>query len=215
MSPEVVDGLAGIRAAAPGTPVPFYRQPGGYWSPTVVEAMNRVKLRPLGWSDDPKDWSRPGSTVIVHRVVKNLHPGAVILMHDGGGDRSQSVEALAWLLKALPAAGWKPVLPPRTGSHPKPRRSANDALADGRRVDAAHLASATGSDAEPRRSGHGEQAGSRWPRSTARRQTQQELLGGRQLWKLTRPIAGSSCASARHRTGSPCLRHGLPATRGR
>ena len=116
---EVVDGLAGIRAAAPGTPVPFYRQPGGYWSPTVVEAMNRVKLRPLGWSDDPKDWSRPGSTVIVHRVVKNLHPGAVILMHDGGGDRSQSVEALAWLLKALPAAGWKPVLPPKNRLSPK------------------------------------------------------------------------------------------------
>lgn len=110
---EVGDGLVEIKKAAPrGTPVRFYRQPGGLWSPTVVKAMNKHDLDPLRWSDDPRDWSRPGSTVIVRRVVSQLHPGAVILMHDGGGDRSQSVEALRFLLHALIAAGWKPVLAP-------------------------------------------------------------------------------------------------------
>lgn len=110
---EVADGLADIRRAAPGVHVWFYRQPGGYWSPNVVRAMDRAELHPLRWSNDPKDWSRPGSATIVHRVAKQLHPGAVILMHDGGGDRSQTVAALAWLLKALPEAGWKPVLAPQ------------------------------------------------------------------------------------------------------
>ncbi|MBB3327958.1 polysaccharide deacetylase family protein [Microlunatus antarcticus] len=110
---EVADGLADVRAAAPhGTPVTFYRQPGGLWDPTVVKAMDAHGLDPLRWSDDPRDWSRPGSAVIVHRVVSHLHPGVVILMHDGGGDRSQSVEALRFLLDAVVAAGWHPVLAP-------------------------------------------------------------------------------------------------------
>lgn len=113
ISAEVSDGLGDIRRAAPsGTPVRFYRQPGGLWSPTVVKAMDAHRLDPLRWSVDPKDWSRPGSAAIVHRVVSGLHPGVVILMHDGGGDRSQSVEALAFLLDAVVAAGWKPVLAP-------------------------------------------------------------------------------------------------------
>ncbi len=110
---EVADGLADIRRAAPrGTKVRFYRQPGGLWDPAVVEAMHKHDLDPLRWSDDPRDWSRPGSAAIVHRVVTHLHPGAVILMHDGGGDRSQSVEALRFLLGAVVSAGWKPVLAP-------------------------------------------------------------------------------------------------------
>ena len=111
---EVGDGLAEIRRAAPpGTPVPFYRQPGGLWNPDVVKAMNARGLYPLRWSDDPRDWSRPGSAAVVRRVVAGLHPGVVILMHDGGGDRSQSVEALRFLLDAVVAAGWQPVLPPQ------------------------------------------------------------------------------------------------------
>ena len=110
---EVNDGLAAIHSATPRTPVPFYRQPGGTWSPLVVHAMHRSDLTPLRWSDDPRDWSRPGSGVIVQRVVSRLTPGAVILMHDGGGDRSQTVEALAWLLQAVKAAGWTPVLAPQ------------------------------------------------------------------------------------------------------
>ena len=110
---EVTDGLAAIHTATPRTPVPFYRQPGGTWSPLVVHAMNDTELTPLRWSDDPRDWSRPGSQVIVHRVVTHLRPGAVILMHDGGGNRTQTIEALTWLLPAVKAAGWEPVLAPQ------------------------------------------------------------------------------------------------------
>jgi len=74
--------------------------------------MDAHDLDPLRWSDDPRDWSRPGSLAIVRRVVAKLQPGAVVLMHDGGGDRSQSVEALRFLLDAVTAAGWVPVLAP-------------------------------------------------------------------------------------------------------
>ena len=110
---EINDGLTDIHHAAPGVPVTYYRQPGGLWTPTVVRAMTKDGLYPLRWSDDPRDWSRPGSTAIVRRVAKRLHPGVVILMHDGGGDRSQTVKALAWLLEAVVAAGWHPVFAPK------------------------------------------------------------------------------------------------------
>ena len=110
---EVTSGLASIQAATPGTPVPFYRQPGGTWSPLVVHAMHQTKLTPLRWTDDPRDWSRPGSKAIVSRVVDRLRPEGVILMHDGGGNRAQTVEALTWLLSAIKAAGWVPVLAPQ------------------------------------------------------------------------------------------------------
>ncbi|SER29490.1 polysaccharide deacetylase family protein [Microlunatus flavus] len=117
---EVGDGLRDVVGAAPkGTPVTFYRQPGGTWDTKVVRAMDAHSLGPLRWSDDPKDWSRPGSLAIVRRVVANLHPGAVVLMHDGGGDRSQSVDALRFLLDAVVAAGWKPVLAPHVHLSPK------------------------------------------------------------------------------------------------
>jgi peptidoglycan/xylan/chitin deacetylase (PgdA/CDA1 family) len=115
---EVTDGLAAIHAASPGTPVAFYRQPGGTWSPKVARAMKQAKLTPLRWDDDPRDWSRPGAAVVVRRVVAQLEPGGVILMHDGGGDRTQTIEALRWLLDALPAAGWVLVrAPERKLSH--------------------------------------------------------------------------------------------------
>jgi peptidoglycan/xylan/chitin deacetylase (PgdA/CDA1 family) len=110
---EVTDGLEAIHAATPETLVSVYRQPGGTWSPLVVHAMHQSGLTPLRWNDDPRDWSRPGSRVIVHRVVGKLTPGAVVLMHDGGGNRTQTLEALAWLLKAVKAAGWVPVLAPQ------------------------------------------------------------------------------------------------------
>lgn len=109
---EVTDGLAAIQAASPGVRVPFYRQPGGTWSPQVVRAMDASGLTPLRWTDDPRDWSRPGANAVVRRVTGQLKPDGVILMHDGGGNRSQTIEALRWLLDALPAAGWVPVLAP-------------------------------------------------------------------------------------------------------
>lgn len=104
---EVHDGLADIRQADPQVPVPFYRQPGGTWTPLVQAAVAAEQLRELHWTVDPRDWSRPGTEVIERRVLAGLRPGAVVLLHDGGGERSQTVAALAWLLPRLAAAGWR------------------------------------------------------------------------------------------------------------
>lgn len=58
------------------------------------------------WNIDPQDWRRPGAKVIGDHVVREAYPGAIVLMHDGGGDRAQSVAALATILRELSQQGY-------------------------------------------------------------------------------------------------------------
>ncbi len=56
-------------------------------------------------SIDPEDWDRPGADVILQRVKQQRHSGSIILLHDAGGDRSQTVEALPKIIDYLHARG--------------------------------------------------------------------------------------------------------------
>jgi peptidoglycan/xylan/chitin deacetylase (PgdA/CDA1 family) len=58
------------------------------------------------WDIDPKDWSEPGTSIIADHILQNVKPGDIVLMHDGGGDRSQSVAALGIVLQALSPQGY-------------------------------------------------------------------------------------------------------------
>ena len=64
-------------------------------------------LTPLAWSVDPRDWSRPGVRAIVRGIVSGTRTGSVILEHDGGGNRSQTVAALTIWLPRLLDAGYR------------------------------------------------------------------------------------------------------------
>jgi cellulose synthase/poly-beta-1,6-N-acetylglucosamine synthase-like glycosyltransferase/peptidoglycan/xylan/chitin deacetylase (PgdA/CDA1 family)/spore germination protein YaaH len=54
---------------------------------------------------DPQDWSRPGAEVILQRVKEQRSGGNIILLHDAGGERSQTVEALPKIIDWLEARG--------------------------------------------------------------------------------------------------------------
>jgi len=54
---------------------------------------------------DPDDWTCPGADVIAARVRDALHPGAIVLLHDGGGDRSQTVAAVPTIIDDIERAG--------------------------------------------------------------------------------------------------------------
>jgi peptidoglycan/xylan/chitin deacetylase (PgdA/CDA1 family) len=84
----------------------LFRSPGGAWSPTVMTEAARAGLVPLDWSDDPRDWSRPGTAAIRHRLLQ-ARPGQILLCHDGGGDRSQTYAALSTVIPALTARGFR------------------------------------------------------------------------------------------------------------
>jgi peptidoglycan/xylan/chitin deacetylase (PgdA/CDA1 family) len=111
---EIVDAQREIAAAAgPGAKLWYYRAPGGDFSPAIREIAAARGLRPLGWTVDSEDWKRPGVNVILDNINTELKPGAVVLMHDAGGDRSQTVEALRILLDRLDAAGYTYAFPRR------------------------------------------------------------------------------------------------------
>jgi peptidoglycan/xylan/chitin deacetylase (PgdA/CDA1 family) len=75
-------------------------------SPAIVSIANGLGLRTALWTLDPRDWSRPGSDVIVSRVLQQVRPGSIVVMHDGGRDRSQTVQAVRTLLRDLAARGY-------------------------------------------------------------------------------------------------------------
>ena len=58
------------------------------------------------WDIDPQDWRRPGAQQIADVILENIYPGAIILCHDGGGDRSQTDEALKIVLPELDKQGY-------------------------------------------------------------------------------------------------------------
>ncbi|GAA0566516.1 hypothetical protein GCM10010172_57890 [Paractinoplanes ferrugineus] len=82
----------------------IFRSPGGDWSPAVMQEAARAGLVPLDWSDDPRDWARPGTAAIKNRLLA-ARPGQILLCHDGGGDRSQTYQALSTVIPALKARG--------------------------------------------------------------------------------------------------------------
>ena len=70
-----------------------------------VEIAQALGYLTVGHSIDPQDWERPGSDEIVERVKSGRAYGRVILLHDGGGDRSQTVEALPQIIDYLETRG--------------------------------------------------------------------------------------------------------------
>lgn len=90
-----------IHAVVPGVPIAYFRQPGGKWTAGEIKVLASIGKRPLGWSVDPTDWADPGASVIASRVLSHTRAGSIVLMHDGGGDRSQTSAALKTILPAL------------------------------------------------------------------------------------------------------------------
>ncbi|BCJ50410.1 hypothetical protein Asp14428_18850 [Actinoplanes sp. NBRC 14428] len=82
----------------------LFRSPGGVWSPKVLRQVAMAGLFPLDWTNDPRDWSRPGVGRIEHAMLA-ARPGQILLCHDGGGDRSQTYHALKTVLPRLKARG--------------------------------------------------------------------------------------------------------------
>ncbi|GAB3965881.1 hypothetical protein GCM10029978_029710 [Actinoallomurus acanthiterrae] len=94
-----------IRAATGVTPE-CLRPPYGAVNHTVRARARALHKKVVLWTVDPQDWARPGTSAIVHRVLTHVHPGSVVLMHDGGGNRSQTVAALPEILKTLKKRGY-------------------------------------------------------------------------------------------------------------
>jgi peptidoglycan/xylan/chitin deacetylase (PgdA/CDA1 family) len=104
-----VDCTNQLLARLTGRPVRLLRPPDGAYDETVVGVLAARDLQLILWTADSRDWARAGVRRIVATVARQLRPGAIILFHDGGGDRSQTVAALPWVLRQLHARGYRAV----------------------------------------------------------------------------------------------------------
>ena len=84
----------------------LFRPPGGSSSPALVRAAAALGQRVVLWSVDPADWS-PGSSAkeITKRVLSAVRPGSIVILHDGGGDRSATLAALPAIVRGIRQRG--------------------------------------------------------------------------------------------------------------
>jgi peptidoglycan/xylan/chitin deacetylase (PgdA/CDA1 family) len=91
----------------------LFRPPYGLWNDTTLSLLHTYRMLMVLWTVDTEDYRRPGVAAIVHAAVAGARPGAIILLHDAGGDRSQTVAALPRVIRGLRARGYRLVTVPR------------------------------------------------------------------------------------------------------
>jgi peptidoglycan-N-acetylglucosamine deacetylase len=101
----------------------LFRPPYGLYDAHTLAILRRLHMLMVMWSVDPQDWLRPGTKVIVQRVLQAARPGTIVEMHDGGGDRSQTVAALPAIVAALRRRHYELVTVPQLlAADPPPRQ---------------------------------------------------------------------------------------------
>jgi peptidoglycan/xylan/chitin deacetylase (PgdA/CDA1 family) len=97
-----------------GAPFPrLFRPPYGSWDNATLKLLHKYHMLMVLWTVDTSDYRRPGTKAIVHAAVSGARPGAIMLLHDAGGNRTQTVQALPKIIKSLRARGYKLVTVPR------------------------------------------------------------------------------------------------------
>ncbi len=103
---EVVDAANAIHAA--GAPYPsLWRPPYGAFNQTTLAILRSRRMLMTLWTVDTSDYIRPGRAKIAYVALSGARPGTIILMHDGGGDRSETVAALPRIIAALKRRGYR------------------------------------------------------------------------------------------------------------
>jgi peptidoglycan-N-acetylglucosamine deacetylase len=83
------------------------RPPYGATNQSIERILSRLGLRQVLWTIDTRDWSRPGTKHIVKAATgPSVRAGSILLMHDGGGDRSETIAALPYIIAALQHQGY-------------------------------------------------------------------------------------------------------------
>jgi peptidoglycan/xylan/chitin deacetylase (PgdA/CDA1 family) len=109
---EVHEPLGIIQRATGYRPC-LFRAPYGAVSGRLIARARALGMATIEWNVDPRDWSRPGTGAITRTVLAQTRPGSIIIMHDGGGPRSQTLAALPQVIHALRARGYAFATVPR------------------------------------------------------------------------------------------------------
>jgi len=91
----------------------LFRPPYGSFDATTFRELKKLHLLMTLWSVDTDDYEQPGVSVIVEHALEGAHGGEIVLMHDAGGARTQTIEALPLIIKGLRAKGFDLVTVPK------------------------------------------------------------------------------------------------------
>ncbi|MET8076300.1 polysaccharide deacetylase family protein [Streptomyces sp. NPDC005303] len=108
-----MEGTSDVIEDAYGERPQWFRAPYGAWNRAAFQLGAELGMEPIAWTVDTLDWTTPGTRRIVGAVENGAAPGVVVLSHDAGGDRSQSVRALRDYLPHLLDSGYHITVPLR------------------------------------------------------------------------------------------------------
>jgi len=103
---ELARASAIIHANASYRPC-LFRAPYGSLDRSLVARAQADGMATIEWDVDPRDWSRPGTAAIESRVLSGVRNGSIVLMHDGGGPRGETLAALPHIVAALRHRGYR------------------------------------------------------------------------------------------------------------
>jgi peptidoglycan/xylan/chitin deacetylase (PgdA/CDA1 family) len=103
--------IQAIRSLTGYTPCVF-RPPYGAYDGSVLSTARSLGLATVMWNVDPRDWALPGTAAIERTVLSQVQPGSIIISHDGGGPRGQTLAAYPRIIDALRARGYRIVTIP-------------------------------------------------------------------------------------------------------
>ncbi|MFD0588198.1 polysaccharide deacetylase family protein [Paenibacillus sp. GCM10027627] len=87
----------------------LFRPTYGVFRNCLLDQVENLGYKVVLWSRDMliKDWEQPGAETLIERVVSNIKSGSNILLHDGGGEREQTIEALQSIIPLLTERGYQ------------------------------------------------------------------------------------------------------------
>ncbi|MEA2201393.1 MAG: peptidoglycan-N-acetylglucosamine deacetylase [Solirubrobacteraceae bacterium] len=108
---ELQQTIGAIRALSGYTPCVF-RPPYGSFDGSVLSVARSLGLATVLWNVDPSDYAQPGVGAIERRVLAQVRPGSIVISHDGGGRRTETLDAYPAIIAALRARGYRIVTIP-------------------------------------------------------------------------------------------------------
>ena len=102
---DIIYQTTGVRTS-------LFRPPGGIMNNGVAAYAKNNKYAVIMWSADSMDYSRPAVPRLMNNIFREAKPGGIVLMHDGGGDRSHTVKALPEIISRFRKQGYEFVTVP-------------------------------------------------------------------------------------------------------
>ncbi len=102
-----IDNTTNLIYKVTGVKTNLFRPPGGIKSNGPYNYAKNQKYATIMWSSDSNDYARPSVSKLIHNVMREAKPGGIVLMHDGGGNRSNTVQALPQIISTFRKQGYR------------------------------------------------------------------------------------------------------------